>query len=110
MYTSIQRADWRALSKRDPMRVVFRIAARANGDTIMGGCSALVLAERAKRMRLPMGRDMLAAVHETYALSLGRTPDDCTPWECCECGSIHTSQGDALRCCAEQEEPAPCAD
>lgn len=94
-------AHYSDLPKGTPERAVYRLARIAVGNTIMGGCSALVIAKRAHAMGLPMAGEFDAAVSDVYASSSGRVPDHLQPWECGECGTIHLDADAAQECCGE---------
>lgn len=89
---------------RGGLRPLAVIAARANCDTIFGGCSALTIARRAVALRLPLGHDMLSAVSNVYATSSGRVPDAYAVCECSECGQVHVGTDAAYACCACADE------
>jgi len=80
-------------------RMIARLAARANADTINGGWRALVLAKRAESMGLPSAGDMLGAVSEVYGASLGHVPASLAIVECPECGQWHLGEDKAAACC-----------
>ncbi len=84
-------------------RMIARIAARANLDTIHGGARALVLARRAELMGLPSAGDMLGAVSEVYSMSSGRVPGSLAVVQCFECGQWYLGEERAAACCSEVE-------
>lgn len=92
--------NWRDLASRDE-RIIARIARQACGNTIMGGCSAKVLAERLVRMG---GTDLRYVVGAVYSVSSGRSHYDYDAWSCPECGSTHLGYEAAVRCCQQVED------
>ena len=94
--------SWRNLQGAD--RAIARIAHIANVNTVLGGASALVKAERAMAMGLPHASDMLDAVSDVYSRSSGHVPGHLAVVECPECGQWHLGEEAAANCCA------PCDD
>lgn len=78
-----------------------RIARRACGNTILGGCSAKVLADRLVRMG---GTDLRHVVGAVYSASTGRAHPEYDAWACHECGTAHLGREAALNCCQESAE------
>ena len=95
---------WSKLPKGSRERAIARIAHRANADTIFGGASALVLANRAESMGLASADDMRDAVSETYSRSSGRPAATYSAWECSECGQIHLGRTAAESCCTWEDD------
>lgn len=83
-------------------RATVRLSRRATGNTIIGGCSALVLATRMDRMGCKI--NAVSIVSHVYAGSTGRTCEETGGWECPECGSAHVDECDAAGCCFVSDE------
>ena len=99
----LKRGNYDNLEHGTTDRMIARIAARANSDTINGGARALVLVKRAESMGLPNADAMRDAVNATYCASLGRVPSDYAVCQCVECGQWHLGEDKAAACCAEVE-------
>ena len=95
----LRTASYRRLSGDD--RLTAHVAARARLDTIYGGCKALVLAKRLKRMK---GTDVDHIIGDVYASSTGEFSHKHEGWECPECGQAHLGQEAAFKCCQQGEE------
>ena len=100
----MKRGTFHNLERGTTDRMLARLAWRANGDTIMGGASALVLAKRAKSLGLPSAGEMRDAVDSTYRASLGRVPAAWAVVECPECGQWYLGEDKAAACCADNGE------
>ena len=92
------------LPKGSHDRMIARIAARANCDTIWGGFRAAQLAERAERMGLPSAGELLDAVSATYGLSAGHVPNHLAVCQCFECGQWYLGDEAAANCCAPDDD------
>lgn len=91
------------LSDREE-RAVARLAQKARLDTIDGGASALVLAQRADHMGWhSCGRSALEVVSIVYSASTGRHHTDLEAWECPECGNACLGMDAAMACCQVRE-------
>lgn len=88
-------ANWCALHNRED-RLIARIAGIARRDTINGGASALVLANKLKRRG---GTDLKGIVAEVYSASTGNHHTQHEAWECPECGFAHLGWLLASACC-----------
>ena len=94
------------LPKGSIERACARLANRAKLDTIRGGARAMVMADRAERMRLPNADELQNVVADVYSRSTGRHSETYGAWTCGECGSVHAGRQAAEECCyAELEEP-----
>ncbi len=91
----------RSLPIRD--RAIARIARLARLDVIHGGAKALVLAERAERMRLPLAHKLRDAVDLVYGVSSYHLPAELDVWECTECGTSYVGFRNAEDCCLDQD-------
>lgn len=100
---NLQTANYRSLYSHED-RTVAHFAARARGDTIMGGASALVLAKRLQRMN--PRTDALSVVSNVYSQSTGRWHPDFEAWKCPECDCAHLGKDAALNCCNQDNEEA----
>jgi hypothetical protein len=69
-----------------------RLARKARGNVLWGGCSALHLAKRAER--ITGSCDALEIVSRVYSHPQGRAA-----YECPECGAEYLTSGDAAACC-----------
>ena len=98
---TMKRGNYNNLAKGSVDRMIARIAARANSDTLWGGARALVIVRRAQAMGLPHADEMEAAVGDTYSASLGHVPDDYAVVACPECGQWHLGVDHAAACCAD---------
>jgi len=96
----ITQGTWRNLPKGSADRAVARIARIANTNTILGGASAMVMANRASAMGLPNADRLADAVSEVYGRSLGRVPDSLAVVQCWECGQWYLGADAAAECCA----------
>ena len=95
--------SWKELPKGTIERAVARIAQIANCNTIMGGCSAMRMADRAERMGLPNAGELQDAVSATYSASTGSPSPAHRAWSCGECGCVHLGREAAEECCGECE-------
>jgi hypothetical protein len=91
----------RSLPARD--RAITRIARRARLDVIYGGARALVLAERAERMGLPLAHELRYTVDLVYSVSSYHLPAELDVWECTECGTSYVGFRNAEDCCLDQD-------
>lgn len=80
-------------------RACARLAARARGDTIMGGASAMVIAKRAGLKRFPA----MQIVGDVYGASSGMWSPTWEAWYCPECDLVHLGQSAASDCCKERD-------
>ena len=85
-------------------RAVAKIANIANVNTVLGGASAMVKADRAVAMGLPNADRLSDAVSEVYGRSSGRVPDDLAVCACPECGQWHLGADAAAECCAPSDD------
>jgi len=93
-----------------------KLAAMARADTVHGGASALVLAERIdKGSKLPFEHSVFRhgfadnasaseIVNHVYSHSTGRPCERFEGWECSECGNAHLGKDSAFACCAPCED------
>jgi len=94
-------ADPKQMANREE-RACARLEIRARNNTVLGGCSALILAKRAERLgvRFP-AREVVADV---YSASTGKRSPIWGAWECPECGAAHLGTDAALQCCAPSND------
>lgn len=102
----IQTAPYTAFARRSPERSTVRLARIATGNTILGGCSALVLAKHADRLGVKFmdGVSAREIVADVYSRSTGRESEQFGGWECPECGCAHVGRDNAFKCCSESQE------
>lgn len=82
-------------------RAVARLAKLARWDTIAGGTWAMVLAERADRLKFnSAGYGAMEVVSIVYSASSGHHHPELEAWECPECGQAHLGKDAAYACCA----------
>ena len=98
------RTSWKRLPRGSSERAIAKLAHIANVNTVQGGASALVKANRALAMGLPHADEMADAVDATYSASTGKPSPAHSAWECRECGSVHLGQEAADECCADVTE------
>jgi len=93
--------SWRNLQKGTIERACARIERIATANTIHGGASAMVMANRAAAMGLPNAGELQDTVAAVYSRSSGRMNEQFGAWCCGECGSTHAGRDAADECCGE---------
>lgn len=96
----LKNVHWKELGERSE-RMIARMESKARGDTIHGGMSAFVLADKLQDMG---GSDLRFVVHAVYALSSGKPHPEYAAVECPECGTACLGREAALACCSNAEE------
>lgn len=94
--SALKNVHWKKLDERAE-RMVARMEAKARGDTIHGGMSAQVLADK---LLLMGGTDLRHVVNAVYALSSGKPHAEYAAFECPECGAACLGKDGAENCCS----------
>jgi hypothetical protein len=81
-------------------RTTAKLARIATNNTVFGGCSAMVMANRLDAMGGHI--DASGVVSNVYAASIGRALPEYRVCCCPECGCTVLGEDTALQCCQEE--------
>jgi len=96
-----KRANWNELY--DPQeRAIARLAGIARNDCWQGGCSAMMLSDKAQALDLPFSGEASNAVSQAYSSGTG-TASDYLAYECPECGSVVLGEDNAYAHCVTDD-------